>query len=124
MTTAAPKLPLGVHAGRTDLFEEFMRRPFGRHSPDLQSLLEYMRGAPIVGKHFLLMTRSNVEWMLARFTEGDPLGVERLPEIVFDNITEAERYVFRLRQPDTISSTHHAYSQPESTVPRSRWRSC
>ena len=97
MTTAAPKLPLGVHAGRTDLFEEFMRRPFGRHSPDLQSLLEYMRGAPIVGKHFLLMTRSNVEWMLARFTEGDPLGVERLPEIVFDNITEAERYVFRLR---------------------------
>ena len=97
MTTEAPKLPLGVHAGRTDLFEEFMRRPFGRHSPDLQSLLEYMRGAPIVGKHFLLMTRSNVEWMLARFTEGDPLGVERLPEIVFDNIDEAERYVFRLR---------------------------
>ena len=97
MTIAAPKLPLGVHAGRTDLFEEFMRRPFGRHSPDLQSLLEYMRGAPIVGKHFLLMTRSNVEWMLARFTEGDPLGVERLPEIVFDNIEAAERYVFRLR---------------------------
>ncbi|MCY4632728.1 MAG: hypothetical protein OXE75_17855, partial [bacterium] len=97
MTAAAPKLPLGIDGGRADLFEEFMRRPFGRHSPDLQSLLNYMRGIPLVGKHFLLMTRSNTEWMLARFTEGDPLGVERLPEVVFDDIEEAERYVFRLR---------------------------
>ncbi len=97
MTTASPKLPLGVDGGRADLFEEFMRQPFGRHSPDLQSLLNYMRGIPLVGKHFLLMTRSNTEWMLARFTEGDPLGVERLPEVVFDDIEEAERYVFRLR---------------------------
>ena len=97
MTTAAPKLPLGIDGGRADLFEEFMRQPFGRHSPDLQSLLNYMRGIPLVGKHFLLMTRSNTEWMLARFTEGDPLGVERLPEVVFDDIEEAERYVFRLR---------------------------
>lgn len=94
---SAPKLPRGIDGGRADLFEEFMGRPFGRHSPDLQSLLNYMRGSPIVGKHFLLMTRSNVEWMLARFTEGDPLGVERLPEVVFDDIEEAERYVFRLR---------------------------
>ena len=97
MTAAAPKLPLGIDGGRADLFEEFMRRPFGRHSPDLQSLLNYMRGIPLVGKHFLLMTRSNTEWMLARFTEGDPLGVERLPEVVFDDIEEAERYVFRVR---------------------------
>ncbi|MDE0195884.1 MAG: hypothetical protein OXP08_10080 [bacterium] len=97
MTTTAPKLPLGVDGGRADLFEEFMRQPFGRHTPDLQSLLNYMRGIPLVGKHFLLMTRSNVEWMLARFTEGDPLGVERLPEVVFDDIEEAERYVFRVR---------------------------
>ena len=93
----APKLPLGIDGGRADLFEEFMRRPFGRHTPDLQSLLNHMRGIPLVGKHFLLMTRSNVEWMLARFTEGDPLGVERLPEVVFDDIEEAERYVFRVR---------------------------
>ncbi len=97
MNAAVPKLPLGIDGGRSDLFEEFMRRPFGRHTPDLQSLLNYMRGSPIVGKHFLLMTRSNMEWMLARFTEGDPLGVERLPEVVFDDIEEAERYVFRLR---------------------------
>ena len=97
MTAAAPKLPLGIDGGRADLFEEFMRQPFGRHSPDLQSLLNYMRGIPLVGKHFLLMTRSNTEWMLARFTEGDPLGVERLPEVVFDDIEEAERYVFGVR---------------------------
>ena len=97
MTTQAPKLPLGIDGSRADLFEEFMGRPFGRHSADLQALLNVMRGSPIVGKHFLLMTRSNVCWMLARFTEGDPLGVERLPEVFFDNIEEAERYVFRLR---------------------------
>ena len=97
MIAAAPKLPLGIDGGRADLFEEFMRRPFGRHTPDLQSLLNYMRGIPLVGKHFLLMTRSNTEWVLARFTEGDPLGVERFPEVVFDDIEEAERYVFRLR---------------------------
>ena len=97
MTTQAPKLPRGIDGSRTDLFEEFMERPFGGHSADLQALLNYMRGIPLVGKHFLLMTRSNVEWMLARFTEGDPLGVERLPDVVFDDILDAERYVFRLR---------------------------
>jgi N,N-dimethylformamidase len=97
MVAEAPKLPRGIDGSRTDLFEEFMERPFGRHSADLQALLNYMRGCPIVGKHFLVMTRSNVEWMLARFTEGDPLGVERLPEVTFDDIEEAERYVFSLR---------------------------
>ncbi len=99
-TSSSHRLPDGIDGSRVDLAEEFRRCPFGRHSPDLAVLLNYMRARPIVGKHFLLMTESNSRWMLARFTEGSgrsPLGVERLPEQTFDHFINAEWVVFKLR---------------------------
>ena len=90
-------LPSGVHAGRIELAEEFDRKPFGRHSPDLQALLDYMRSGPIPGKYFLWMVEPHSRWMLARFTETERLATERFDDIVFDDILEAERFVFRRR---------------------------
>lgn len=91
------KLPQGVHGARIDLVEEFRQSPFGRHSPDLQALLDYMRGRSIIGKHFLLLVGPHTKWMLAKFTPGSPLGTQPLPDQVFDTIEEAEWFVFRLR---------------------------
>lgn len=90
-------LPDGIDGTRTDLVEEFRLRPLGRHSPDLQTLLNHMRGGPIGGKHFLLLDGPHTRWVLARFTTSSPPGVERFPDRVFDDIEDAERHVFDLR---------------------------
>ena len=90
-------LPAGLHSGRNDVAEEFMAKPFGRHSPDLQGLLDYMRSAPIRGKYFLWMVEPHAKWVLARFADAEPLSVERFDDIVFEDILDAERYVFRRR---------------------------
>jgi hypothetical protein len=50
---------------RTDLALEFKRRPFGPHSPELQAVLDVLRG-PLHWRNFLLVcTRPHAEWRLA-----------------------------------------------------------
>lgn len=91
------RLPERIGPHRLDLVEEFRQKPFGRHSPDLQALLDHMRGSPIHGKFFLLMVQPHERWALARFSREDPLEAELYGDEVFDDIEEAERYVFDLR---------------------------
>ena len=79
------------------LVEEFRTRPFGRHSADLQALLNRFRADPIPGKHFLYMVEPHRRWVLARFTDTAPLSWELDPSQVFDTIEAAEWHVFRLR---------------------------
>jgi hypothetical protein len=90
-------LPAGIGPERVDLFDEFMIKPFGRHTPDLQALLAHMRGSSIHGKHFLLMIEPHSRWALARFSERPPLRAELIENVVFDDIEVAERHVFSLR---------------------------
>ncbi len=87
---------LDIDPSRLDLAREFKARPFGVHSPDLQAVLNRMRSAPVQGKHYLIMTRSHAQWVLARMT-GDPLRLEVVPGFVFDRLEEAEWTVFKLR---------------------------
>lgn len=79
------------------LVEEFRARPFGRHSADLQAVLNRFRADPIPGKHFLLMIAPHRRWALARFGTATPLDWEVVPGVEFDRIEDAEWYVFRLR---------------------------
>lgn len=81
---------------RTDLAREFKARPFGVHSAELNALLLRMRGAPIEGKHVLVMTKPQAEWVLAEMT-GDSPRPRPIPESVFTNLAEAEWHVFKLR---------------------------
>lgn len=76
--------------------DEFMAKPIGHHSPDLQRVLNTLRGADVKGKHCLICTRPGREWRLARLSgvRGKPV---KLLDKTFDNIDDAERYVFRLR---------------------------
>ncbi|MCE2527940.1 MAG: hypothetical protein J4G00_10460 [Actinomycetia bacterium] len=92
-----PRLPAGIDGSRLDLWEEFRLRTFGKHSPDLQALLDYMRGGPITGKYFLKLTGPHSEWTLARFSDTFPLTTHTLPEHVFTTIEDAEFFVFRRR---------------------------
>lgn len=77
--------------------EEFRRQPYGRHSPQLQRLLDIFRREPFPGKHVLVCTRPYREWSLAIFSgiRGD--APQLLAGHVFTSVAEAEWAVFRRR---------------------------
>ena len=50
------------------LAREFRATPIGHHSPNLQALLRLFRGQPVAGKHAILCTRPNREWMLVQLS--------------------------------------------------------
>ncbi len=78
------------------LIEEFRHNPIGHHSPDLQRLLNRLRGAPMDDKYCLVVVRPNREWQLAKTTgvRGAPV---KLLSRRFTDQAEAEWYVFRQR---------------------------
>jgi hypothetical protein len=96
MRDAAGRRTARVDPKRLDLAREFLARPFGGHSVELQQLLHLMRSGPILGRHFLFMTRPHAEWTLARMSTDLPLR-PILTGTVFRDLAEAERHVFRLR---------------------------
>ena len=79
-----------------DLIEEFKENPVGHHSPQLQRLLNVLRGAPMGKKHCLIISESNKEWILAK-TSGRPGEPVKPTNQRFQNLAEAEWYVFRER---------------------------
>lgn len=80
-----------------ELYEEFSAAPVGKHSPNLQLLLLYMRGAPVKDKHVLVAETPHRSWLLGQLTgvRGDPVRVH--PDVRFTDLAEAERHIFRLR---------------------------
>ena len=81
----------------SELYEEFSAAPVGKHSPNLQLLLLYMRGAPVKDKHVLVAETPHKSWVLGQLTgiRGNPVRVH--PEVRFTDLDEAERHIFRLR---------------------------
>ncbi len=77
--------------------EEFRRQPYGRHSPELQRLLDIFRHEPFPAKHVLVCTKPYREWALAIYTgiRGDPPRL--LPGLVFTSVADAELAVFKRR---------------------------
>jgi hypothetical protein len=82
---------------RLDLAREFKARVYGRHSGELQRVLNRMRGGANADRYVILCTKRHREWALARMGEraGDP--IEPVPGHVFRSRTEAEWAVFKLR---------------------------
>ena len=81
---------------RTDLALEFKQRPFGPHSPELQAVLNVLRGALHCQNLLLVCTRPHAEWVLA---EKQPGGQppRLLPGLTFTSVEAAEWHAFRLR---------------------------
>jgi hypothetical protein len=76
---------------------EFRERPSGKHSPDLQRILNTMRSGPLEGKYVLVCTRPFREWRLARHPGRPGAPVQMLEGHVFASREEGEWAVFRLR---------------------------
>lgn len=81
---------------RIDLAREFKAKPFGVHSPELQAVLNVMRGQPVEDKYVLVMTKPHTQWMLAELT-AEPFKLRVLSERVFASLEEAEWFVFKAR---------------------------
>jgi len=81
---------------RTDLALEFKRRPYGRHSDELQRVLNLFRSDPLPGNYCVVCTRPHREWALARFRQTSREPVDLLGP-TFGSLAEAEWAVFKLR---------------------------
>ena len=84
------------HADDRALIEEFRKNPIGHHSPDLQTLLNQMRGAEMKDKYCLVVLKPNREWQLAK-TTGEPGKPPKLLKEKFTSLADAEWYVFKKR---------------------------
>jgi len=79
------------------LVHEFMAQPIGMHSPNLQRLLRVMRRGPVAGKYALFRSKAGHEWTLMQLS-GEPCKPPVIhDDVVFTDLDEAERHVFRLR---------------------------
>jgi hypothetical protein len=80
-----------------ELYSEFAAAPIGKHSPNLQLVLLYMRGAPVPGKYVLVAQEPHKSWYLGELTgvRGDPLKVYQ--DVRYTDLAEAERDIYRRR---------------------------
>jgi hypothetical protein len=78
------------------LAQEFRARPHGRHSADLQRVLNRMRSEPFAGRYILVQEYNGLPYRLAQLgaTPSDPI---RYTGDTFVTLAEAEWAVFTLR---------------------------
>ena len=88
------------------LIEEFRKSPIGHHSPDLQRLLNRLRGAPMADKFCLVVVKPNREWQLAKTSGVRGQPIKKL-EQRFTSMADAEWYVFRQRWKALTGETLH-----------------
>ena len=82
------------------LIEEFDANPIGHHSPALRHLLEELRLDPAEGRYVLVCTKPYREWVLASLTGEVKNPIKLHKRHVFDDLLEAQRFVFRRRLAD------------------------
>jgi hypothetical protein len=87
---------------RVDLAREYRAKIFGRHSGELQRVLNRMRFGDAGGRYVLVADRPDpnkpaIGWLLARMGPkwGDPLTL--VPGARFGSLEEGEWAVFKLR---------------------------
>jgi len=78
------------------LAQEFRAQPYGRHSAELQRVLNRMRSEPFAGRYVLVQERKGFPYRLARLgpTPADPISYTG---DTFVTLGEAEWAVFKLR---------------------------
>lgn len=91
---------LSIDTTRTDLCEEFKERPVGRHSADLDKLLQLMRWGSVRGKVVIVCTVPEREWRLARCGKRRGDKIEILETPVFHRHRDAVWACFRARWKD------------------------
>jgi len=85
---------------------EFLADPIGYHSPGLQRVLNVMRGSGIADatgdryKYVLVVEDRHGRWRLGRLPLERGVPVELVDDIIYTDLIEAERDVFRRRWRD------------------------
>lgn len=79
------------------LFEEFKATPVGKHSHELQRLLNHFRRAPTKDKYIVVCAKPHREWVLAQLPGQRGAKVRIHHNRVFTSLKEAELEVFKLR---------------------------
>ena len=82
---------------RADLVAEFARSPFGRHSAELQEILDQFRAEPMGEKYVLVCLEPHRRWALARLPKRRGGEIAIMPDQEFASLEAAERAVFELR---------------------------
>ncbi len=95
--TGEYEIPDRIDPRRTELRDEFMAGPYALHSAELQLPLAAMRSNRDLPRWVLLTREPGRSWVLAEAPErrGEPPQI--VPDLVFTDQAEAERYVFDLR---------------------------
>lgn len=86
-----------IDPSRTDLAREFRARPYGRHSDELQRLLNIMRGGPNAGRLVALCVKRHREWVLGRLGPTPQSPVTQVDGRVFRSFDDIEWEIFRIR---------------------------
>jgi hypothetical protein len=87
--------PAAIDPRRLDLAAEYRAKPFGRHSPELQALLDVMR-RPENCQDLILVSIEPGRWVLGeRLPDGKPPRL--LTEQVFTSLEDGEWAAFRRR---------------------------
>jgi hypothetical protein len=80
--------------------QEFLRDPFGYHTPGLQRVLNVMRSLGPEGKYVILCTEPHRRWQLARLPARRGDAIIALEDIEYGDLASAERDVFLRRWHD------------------------
>jgi hypothetical protein len=86
-----------IDPARQDLAREFKENPLGRHSGELQRVLNRMRGGGNEGRYVLICTKPHQSWVLARQGAAYAAPFSIVPGYQFTSLGEAEWTVFKLR---------------------------
>lgn len=85
-----------VDATRTDLIADFERDPLGRHDIELQMMLSGVRGSSRIPR-LVLAQIEHGRWVLTEIARRRGAEPRLVTPRVFDDLRDAERYVFSLR---------------------------
>jgi len=85
-----------IDPAKRHLIEEFRARPRGPYGLELAQLSNRLRMGPAEGRHVLVCTKRQKEWVLARLPGGRGERIEPTDR-TFNDLNEAEWEVFKLR---------------------------
>ncbi len=85
-----------VDATRTDLIADFERDPLGRHDVELQMMVSGVRGSARIPR-LVLAQLDHGRWVIVEIAATRGAEPRILSPRVFDDLREAERYVFSYR---------------------------
>ncbi len=86
-----------IDPSRTDLVEEFKRKPGGPYSRELTLAINRLRIGPMEERTIIVCTKRGREWTLAKMPTVRGAKLEFYEDLVFDDYYAAAWEVFRMR---------------------------